>query len=337
MNCHEIQEHLSEYLDHRLEGEKRHEIEEHLASCPDCLPEAKLLSDGIKRVAGLPKIAPPAGFSQRIMAQIRSEAAPPTLWDRLFQPLRIKLPLHATALLLVAGLAVYLYRANDLSRTEMIAPAESSPALKRPAIPPAGETKLTGPPPKEEAPAAAPSEPQRFADSNQPAAERDRIEPQAEENRAPSAPASGLMKSMEDRSNPQSAAGAAVQKKNLSADEASPDATLTFRPHDAAEKSAALTSRMKQAAERSGGKVFALIQDPAEGTPRSDYWLNLPRSEYGRFKTELSQIGQLLSESQPAPAGGRSDPAPSSSMQVRVTVIVENSKGSKPAAPPNPN
>ncbi len=334
MNCHQIQEHLSQYLDHRLESGERHEIEAHLASCPDCLPEAKLLSDAIKRVAGLPELEPPIGLSQRVMAQIRREAAPPTLWDRLFRPLRIKLPLHATALLLVAGLAVFLYRANDLSRTEMIAPSEPSPALKRPAVPPAEETKRTGPQRKEEAPAAAvPSEPQRSADSDPPAAERDRIESQAAEKRVPSDPASKLMKSKEDRLNPQSAAGPAVPKKNLSADEISPDVALTFRPHDPADKSAALTSKMKQAAERSGGKVFALIKDPAEGTPRSNYWLNLPSSEYGRFKTELSRIGRIVSESGPPPPGSRSDLNPAPSIQVKVTVIVGNSTGPEPAAP----
>ncbi len=335
MNCHQIQEHLSLYLDNRLDKEKRREIEDHLASCPHCLPEAKLLSDGIRRVAGLPEIEPPAGFSQQVMTQIRSEAETPTLWARLFQPLTIKLPLHATALLLVVGLAVYLYRANEPIQREMIAPSkrsDASPSLKQEG------TKPIKPQREEDTPVmAAPAERQRFADSNQSAAETDRLESPAEEKRAPSAPAQGLMKSKERRSDTESASGPASRRENIVPDPVSPDAALTLSPHEATDKIAALTSRMKEAAERSGGKVFALIKDTPEGALKLNYWLNLPRSEYGRFKTELSQIGQILSESQPASAAPRSGLKPSPSMQIMVTVILENSKSSEPVSGPDPN
>jgi hypothetical protein len=338
MNCQEIQEHLSQYLDNRLDGEERREIEEHLAVCPRCLPEAKLLSDGIKGVAALPEIDPPAGFSKRIMTQIRSEAETPTLWARLFRPLTIKLPLHATALVLVAGLAVYLYRANDPIQQGMVAPSMpsvSAPSLKK------EEAKPIAPPLKEEAPVMAvpapPLERQRFADSGRAADLTDRLESSAQEKRAAPPPAQGLMKSMEGRSDTGPAAEASSQSGNIAADSASPDAALTLRADGAIDKTAALTSRIKEAAERSGGKVFALIKDPAEGTLKSNYWLNLPPSEYDRFKTELSRIGRIVSESQPAAAAPKSDLKPSPSIQVRITVIVENSKASEPAAPPNPN
>lgn len=338
MNCHQIQEQLSLYLDNRLDNEKRREIEAHLASCPRCLPEAKLLSDGIKRVAGLPEIEPPAGFSQRVMTQIRSEAETPTLWARLFQPLKTKLPLHATALLLVVGLAVYLYRTNEPSQREMIAPSkrsDASPSLKQEGAKPIEPQR------EEDAPVmaapSAPPEQQRFADSNQSAAETDRLESLAEEKRAPSAPAQGLMKSKERRSDTEPASGSASRRERVGPDPVSPDAALTLSPHEATDKTAALTSRMKEAAERSGGKVFALIKDTPEGALKLNYWLNLPRPEYGRFKTELSQIGRILSESQPASAAPRSGLKPSPSMQIMVTVILENSKASEPVGGPDPN
>ncbi|WDT76833.1 MAG: DUF2275 domain-containing protein [Candidatus Manganitrophus sp.] len=150
MNCDQIQEQLSEYLDNRLEdADRRRAIEDHLASCPRCLPEAKQLRDGIKGVAELPEVELPAGFSQRVMARVREEGAEPTLWERLFQPLRIKLPLHATGLLLVVGLAVFLYRSNEpMEQMVQSIPSEAAPALKQapPAVEESKSADTAGPP-----------------------------------------------------------------------------------------------------------------------------------------------------------------------------------------------
>lgn len=354
MNCDEIQKHLSEYLDNRLDDAQRREIEKHLASCPRCLPEAKLLSAGIKGVADLPEVEPPAGFSQRVMARIRAEAEKPTLWARLFQPFKIKIPLHATALLLVVGLAVYLYRANEPVQREMSPsiPSESAPSLKQ--VPPPEEPESTGAQQEEPSPTiAVPSAPpsvQRFSDSQQsPPAEVDRLESSLQKENAP-APAQEMMKfkeaeSKEAPSETSASAGAPLpgageqQMAEVSSKRESPsppDILLTLLTRGKADESGNLSSKVKELVERSGGTLHLVVErdDPDNAKPR--FRLDLSKSEYNRFKAELTQIGEIISESQPPSSRPQSGAKPSSSMSIELTFLFEKSKDDG-ANPPSPN
>ncbi len=112
MNCEQVQARLSEYLEKSLEREVLEAVESHLSSCPRCQAEAEFLAESVRRVADLPSVEPPLGFSQRVMTRVREEAERPRLWQRLFLPISVKIPIHAAALLLVGGFAVVLYQAN---------------------------------------------------------------------------------------------------------------------------------------------------------------------------------------------------------------------------------
>jgi hypothetical protein len=113
MNCQEIQTRLSEYFDKSLDAISMKGIEVHLGSCSRCRVEADSLHGCIHQVSGLPPVDPPLGFTQRVMAQIREINETPTLWDRLFFPLRVKIPLQATAVVLIGALAVVLSQKED--------------------------------------------------------------------------------------------------------------------------------------------------------------------------------------------------------------------------------
>jgi hypothetical protein len=110
MNCQEVQIELSNYLEKSLDSLRIKSIEMHLQSCPLCREETDGILDCIEQVAQLPMIDPPAGFAQRIMAQIREIEVKPTFWWRIFPPFKIGMPLQATAVVLVAILAVSLYQ-----------------------------------------------------------------------------------------------------------------------------------------------------------------------------------------------------------------------------------
>lgn len=335
MNCHQIQEQLSQYLDNRLDDEKRSEIEEHLAACPRCLPEAKLLSDGIKGVAGLPEIAPPAGFSQRVMTRIRNEKEKPTFWSRLFQPLWVKIPLHATGVLLAVGLGVYLFSLNEPVQMELAQPVPSEPAPSPKAS--ADEAKPAAPEKKETVPmAAAPSAaaPQQFADSGP--APTDRMEPFEKEEPAAPAPLDRPMQAKESRSEAGPAPEALGRRKGAAPEQGVPDIVLTLQPNPPADTIAFLTTKVKRAAERNRGKLFALVQEPDPKSTKLNFWLNLPLSEYDPFKAELSRLGTVLSESRPAGAAPRSGIEASSQIQVRVMFLFENPKEVEPARPSAP-
>jgi Predicted integral membrane protein (DUF2275) len=116
MNCQEVQKFLSEFLDQSLDVERFQTVSDHLAACSLCSEEMASLAECQRLVSGLPAVEPPMGFTTRVMAHVRDAARKPSLWDRLFSPLRIKIPLQATAVVLIAVLAVYIYQKEPLQR-----------------------------------------------------------------------------------------------------------------------------------------------------------------------------------------------------------------------------
>jgi len=116
MNCEDVQKYLSDLLDKSLDVERVQEIEDHLTACPLCSEEMARLAECQRLVSGLPAVEPPVGFTNRVMAEVREAANPPSLWERLFLPLRIKIPLEATAVVLIAVLAAYIYQKEPLQR-----------------------------------------------------------------------------------------------------------------------------------------------------------------------------------------------------------------------------
>jgi hypothetical protein len=350
MNCDQIQEHLSEFFDNRLNDANRCEIENHLASCPRCLPEAKQLRDGINAVAGLPEVEPPAGFSQRVMARIREEAAEPTLWERLFQPLRIKIPLHATALLLVVGLTVYLYQANhSVQKLSQSIPSETVPALKQ--APPSAEEPKSIDMPRSP---AQPSEPS-FSDLQQaPPAEADRTETLAQQDHAASAPApvQEMMKFKEAGSegaksdtrlfeevplpNAAEEQRTAEAPSKREAPAPPPDSLLTLvtRGNIAG---ADLSSKLKEIVERSGGTLYPATEKEGQDNTKPRFRLDLPRSEYNRFKAELAQVGEIISESQPPSPPPQGGVKPSTLMRIELTFLFDQSKDKGAASQPLAN
>jgi hypothetical protein len=113
MNCEEIQAQLSDYLDRSLGAAPMALIEEHLVTCPPCRREAELLGESIRQVATLPVMEPPLGFTQRVMAQVRQTETPAGFWQRLFLPLQVKIPIQATALVMIGVLGIYLLQKEE--------------------------------------------------------------------------------------------------------------------------------------------------------------------------------------------------------------------------------
>jgi putative zinc finger protein len=126
MTCDDARESLSALLDEALTSDERRAVETHLEGCAECRRELDRLRE---TVALLHRVSPahaPAGFVDRVVA-----AAQPTPWyRRAFFPLWAKLPVEATAVVMVALLAVYTFQRTpalqQAARYE--APAPSGPA-----------------------------------------------------------------------------------------------------------------------------------------------------------------------------------------------------------------
>ncbi len=108
MNCEEVLTQLSDYLERSLSVEATALIDNHLAECTRCRLEAELLGECIRQVSALPMVEPPLGFVQRVMVRVREAEARPGIWQRLTEPLRIKIPIQATAIVLIGILGIYL-------------------------------------------------------------------------------------------------------------------------------------------------------------------------------------------------------------------------------------
>ena len=109
MNCQEVQAQLSDYLEKSLDAANLEIIETHLSSCLICRTEADNLNECIRQIATLTIVDPPIGFTQRVMARVREMENRPSFWQRLFFPLQIKIPIQATAVVLIGIFAVYLF------------------------------------------------------------------------------------------------------------------------------------------------------------------------------------------------------------------------------------
>lgn len=148
MTCHDAREHLSAYLDDALAPEERREIAAHLDGCAECRRELARLEGTVALLRRVEPARAPVGFVDRVV-----EAARPRPWYRrlaaaVFLPFSVKLPAEATALVMVALLAVYVF--------------ERTPALQESAsrLEPARESPAAAPPPVER-PAAVQEVPPR--------------------------------------------------------------------------------------------------------------------------------------------------------------------------------
>jgi len=185
MECRDMKEKLSAYLDGALPSEEKKLIKEHLNSCPQCGMALKELKKTEEFVRNLEEVEPPAWLTQKIMARVKAEEEKKRrIFQRLFYPLHIKVPIEALATVLIAVIAVYVFRAAE-------------PEMKSLPVPPAVAPFIT----KEE----APKPPRESGADYLGARGKDVIQGQPEKDKgtaAPAPPASAMGPRREEKSPP---------------------------------------------------------------------------------------------------------------------------------------
>ncbi len=168
MTCDETRDTLSAYLDEALAPDERSLVDAHLAGCAECRRELDALRETVALLQRVEPARAPVGFVDRVVA-----AARPRPWyrraaDAVLLPRSVKLPLEATAVVMVGLLAVYLFeRSPELQRAAReVAPSQeaAAPAKEKPVELLADKAR----------PAPAPSTPTPFEAPARGAAERDR-------------------------------------------------------------------------------------------------------------------------------------------------------------------
>jgi hypothetical protein len=153
MTCHDTRESLSAFLDEALAPEERREVAAHLESCADCRRELARLEQTVALLRRVEPARAPVGFVDRV-----TEAARPRPWYRraagaIFVPFAVKLPAEATALVMVALLAVYVFERTPVLQESA---RQEPPALETMHEKVAGPARVEPSPPRSaESPAIA--------------------------------------------------------------------------------------------------------------------------------------------------------------------------------------
>ncbi len=136
MECQGIREKLSIYLEGSVTPEEKQWIEKHLDSCDSCRDAFKDLQKTRNLLGNLEEVEPPAWMTRKIMARVAQQAERRRgIFQRLFYPLHIKIPIEALAMVFIAVIAVYVYRAVE--------PEIKQAAVPLPAPPPAAEERFS--------------------------------------------------------------------------------------------------------------------------------------------------------------------------------------------------
>jgi hypothetical protein len=336
MTCHDARELFSALLDEKLTREERADVYGHLATCPECRRELTAIERTIALVRGASPVRAPVGFVDRVV-----RAARPTPWytrtaRALLLPWPVKLPLGAAAVVLIAGLAVLMFRGSEeqqqavryeqapsplADRRVTEAPAEPPAAPATPADPPAA-TPPAGPTTTQPAapPAKAPSTPSPEAASS------DRLAATREQDRT------AAVASRVDQENKR----AETEKRDAApeqtpdgarapapaAQSAPPAATEMFAKREEARAKAATAPQViarlaapdRDTAERALAALAARLGGAVAArriqANTSVIDLTIPRERYSDFMREAARLGVLRIESEP----------PDGSDTVRITV-----------------
>jgi len=140
MECKDIQKRLSAYIEKAVTPKQKAAIDAHLKQCKRCRQDLADLKRTIKYVQQLKDVEPPAWLAQRVMARVRSEAeAKQRIWQRLFLPVHIKLPLEAIALIFIAVGTLYIFKTMQPQMQLAKIPTETREMAPAPATAPTKE------------------------------------------------------------------------------------------------------------------------------------------------------------------------------------------------------
>jgi len=326
VTCHEARELFSAFVDDELDPRERSALDAHLVGCADCRRELDRFGRTVSLVQALPPERAPAGFVDRVVTRARPAPWPVRLVRGLFVPWT-KLPLEAAAILLVGGLAVWVYQQTPEQqqsvRLEQAPPSAEAPApveaparvetpagVEEPARAPApveSFTRRADAPATPAAPAvpAAPAAPPAPAPATPAPSERSRNEKKETQQAVADARARGA-ESQPPRAFQESreVARDALEKRAVESAPAARSAARALSAPGPADVSGRLTvddpssgaTALAEIARRVGGSVTA---SRADGDAHL-VDLTVPRERYPDLAIEVARLGRWQAEANAA-------------------------------------
>lgn len=132
MECKDIQESLSAYLEGVVSSEDRKLINEHLSSCQQCSGALEDMKKTGELLQNLEEIEPPPWLTKKIMSQVREESEHKEgIFHKLFYPLHIKIPIEAFATLIVVVMVLSIYKTIEPDMKAIQAPPVTIRAIPK--------------------------------------------------------------------------------------------------------------------------------------------------------------------------------------------------------------
>jgi hypothetical protein len=156
MECQDIREHLSGYIDNALDQGERDIVEKHIADCSACREELDSLKALVKEISSVKPVKPPEDFLFQIHRRMDPGFSLASIARKLFAPLRVKIPMHFAATVAVCVLVIFIvntlevkkempdfsrktpgrgtaeYVVKDALDEETVVPSKAEPALEKP-------------------------------------------------------------------------------------------------------------------------------------------------------------------------------------------------------------
>ena len=281
MQCEDIQEQLSAYLEDALEAGARRVIEDHLRECAGCRTELTLLRRTVATLRSLEELEAPPRLAAAVDRRLPTRGSSP--WERLaswlFIPLHVKVPLQAVALLLVSLGAVYLYRSAPEEADRFDRAARTRPA-EEPAGRAEGQAEMRKERTMQEQESAGARAP-RFR-QEAPAAAKPQTEIETQEKREAFGDTAG-------------AARALRKQAPVGATSASPSAEVILKTSDPARAIVKIREIV--------GALEGKVDEKEEGT----LIVTIPAKASARFFSGLKDLGTLVSPPAESPSAPSSE------------------------------
>ena len=126
MNCEEIKNRLSEYLDGELDERESKLVGDHLENCPGCAEELAGLKEYFKSIDSLEKAEPPPDFLRQVHARLEGQSVFKTTIKKLVFPIRFKIPLEVAGLAAAAMLILYIMNLSPEKQSAKLIPLAAS-------------------------------------------------------------------------------------------------------------------------------------------------------------------------------------------------------------------
>ena len=278
MNCSEIKELLSEYVDEVLDAKTKALVDEHLSTCKDCQQEFASLKTLVNKLGSLESVAPPKDFLNQLHERMEQRSWFSKILRTLFVPMRVKIPLEFAGAAVMAILVFSLLHVQkDHYRV-----AEAPVSLKQERVAEKGALDSLGKGLKDEA--FKPQLAYKTATAEQPPEQKEPIELALVMKRAlpPETYAPGA--AME---------AAPAPKEKMRRSPAMREAVPSAQP-ETDKRDDDFLPRLTGVVELVGGKVVSIEYEKASNRPESIH-AEIPAEQFNTFYNRLRELGDLRS------------------------------------------